>query len=114
MDRDDLDTNSDMIQLDGLNSKMSSVNTSSVVSSEQSSLSDEYDIDLSSSFSSSDDDWSDIYSYHGEEDEHFEIPVIVNMFKENAHNFPPPPWYEPVYREKQLRIPVRKTIRWDN
>ena len=86
-----------MIQLDGLNSTMSSVNTSSIVSSDQASLSDEYDIDLSSSFSSSDDDWCDIYSHHGDEDE---IPVIVSMFKENVHNFHPPP--------------VRKTNRQDN
>ena len=47
-----------------------------------------------------DDDWSDIYSHHGDEDEHYEIPVIVNMFKENVHNFHPPP--------------VRKTNRQDN
>ena len=73
--------------------------------------------DLSSSFSSSGEDPSDDCDSHSsaeEEDVYFEIPVIVNIFRDNCHNFPAPVWYEPVQNQKMPRIPVRKTIRRDN
>ena len=103
----------DIKQLDGLNSTISSVNSSSYASSELSSSSDEPGTELSSSFSSSEEESSINYSCIEDEDVHFEIPVIVNIFKDNVQNFPVPPWYEPVLRQNQFRIPVRKTIRRD-
>ena len=103
----------DIKQLDGLNSTISSINSSSYASSELSSSSDEPGTELSSSFSSSEEESSINYSCIEDEDVHFEIPVIVNIFKDNVQNFPVPPWYEPVLRQNQFRIPVRKTIRRD-
>ena len=114
MDRNIYCTSSDIIQLDGLNSTISSVNSSSYSSSDLTSSSDGSCTDLSSSFSSSEDPLSDIFCSAEDEDEHFEIPVVVNIFRDYSHNFPAPVWYEQVQKKKQFRIPVRKTIRRDS
>ena len=106
----------DQVTYRALGSTISSVNSSSYSSSKLTSSSDESSTDLSSSFSSSGDDLSDCDSHSSaeEEDGYFEIPVIVNIFRDNCHNFPAPVWYEPVQNQKKPRIPVRKTIRRDN
>ena len=116
MDRNIYDNSLDIKQLDGLNTSISSVNSSSYSTSDLTSSSDESFPDLSSSCSSSSDDLSDCdnQSSSAEEDEYFEIPVIVNIFRDNCHNSPAPVWYEPVHNQKKPRIPVRKTIRRDN
>ena len=101
-----------MTQLDGLNDTVSSVYTSLDDSGESFSFSDNSSTEVSSSFSSIEDDLNE--SYFSTEDDHYEIPVIVNIFRENVHSFPAPPWYEPWKRQNNTRRPVRKTIRRDN
>ena len=83
---------SDIIQLDGLNSYISSVNSST----------DGFSESLSSSYSAaSEDDLGD--SYYSQ-DVHFHIPVIINIHSKNVDNYPAPAWYEPV--QKQFRNAV--------
>jgi hypothetical protein len=62
--------------------------------------------DESSQVSSSGDDPSDCHSSaEEEEDEYFEIPVIVNIFRDNCHNSAPVCY---VQNLEKPRIPVRK------
>ena len=108
------DVMSDIVQLDGLNSSISSVNSLSNSSVESSSSSDESETDLSSSSSLDEDDLDVSYPFSDVEDEQYEIPVIVNIFKYKTTTLQAPVWYEPAQIQKGNRIPVRKTIRRDN
>ena len=106
------DASSDIVQLDGLNSSMSTVNSSCNGFNE--SFSSSYDdLGLLSS-SSSEDDLGDSYYSQEDEDVHLQIPVIVNIHCGNVDNYPAPAWYEPVQKQTQFRRPVRRTIRRDN
>ena len=78
------DPSSDIIQLDRLNSYISSVNNSTGGFNESFSSS-HVDSGLSSSSSSvSEDDLGDSYYSQEDEDVHFHIPVIVNIHSENV------------------------------
>ena len=111
MDRNIYDISSDIIQLDGLNSSISSVNSSSYSSSDLTLSTDASFTDLSSSFSSSEDPLSDISCSVEDEDE--QIPVSMNVIFHHARTNPPA-WYEPHHKSYKNRKPVRTTLRRDN
>ena len=55
---------------------------------------------------------SSVMSSLGSDDD--SIPVIVNIFQNNQHFSPAPPWYEPPQKPYKYRKPVRVTLRRDN
>ena len=50
--------------------------------------------DVTSDSDSSYDDDSSISSSNISNDDEFQIPVIVNIFRQQKNNLPPPVWYE--------------------
>lgn len=43
-----------------------------------------------------------------------QIPVIVNIFRNQTHCYPAPSWYDPPQKSYKHRKPVRVTLRRDN
>ena len=48
------------------------------------------------------------------DDDEFQIPVIVNIFKNQVQCSPTPSWYDPPQKPYKHRKPVRVTLRRDN